>query len=199
MPAKPARKDPEAHLTPQQKDRVEAIRARRRSPEARAQEAQTRESIQRELRETGTVETDGDGTTMGATIAFLQFVMMLRKERERLGLSLNDMAERAKIDKAALSRLETGQLLNPTVNTLARYAHALGKSLAWGLSDPAVASDATLIANVAPEPNVLLAGLTAIKGTETGRTLRPRRIISRDHFEPDAPPKNERGKKAPPK
>ena len=59
--------------------------------------------------------------------------MALRRERERLGLSLADVAERAKIDKGALSRLENGQQLNPTVNTLARYAQALGKSLAWGL------------------------------------------------------------------
>jgi hypothetical protein len=31
--------------------------------------------------------------------------------------------------------LENGQQLNPTVNTLARYARALGKNLTWGLAE----------------------------------------------------------------
>ena len=42
----------------------------------------------------------------------------------------------AEIDKAALSRLENGQQLNPTVNTLARYAGALGSTLKFALGDP---------------------------------------------------------------
>jgi transcriptional regulator with XRE-family HTH domain len=46
-----------------------------------------------------------------------------------------DVAERTRIDKAALSRLENGQHVNPTVKTLARYARALGKSLTWGLAE----------------------------------------------------------------
>jgi transcriptional regulator with XRE-family HTH domain len=61
---------------------------------------------------------------MGDMVVFRRFIMSLCQERERLGLSLNDMAERSKIEKAALSRLENGQQLNPTVNTLARYVHA---------------------------------------------------------------------------
>jgi transcriptional regulator with XRE-family HTH domain len=70
---------------------------------------------------------------MGDAITFLRFIMSLRRERERLGLSLSDVAERAGIDKGALSRLENGQQLNPTVNTLTRYVRALGKSMAWML------------------------------------------------------------------
>ncbi len=70
---------------------------------------------------------------MGDLVSFRRFILSLRRERERLGLSLADVAERAGIDKGALSRLENGQQLNPTVNTLSRYAHALGKSLAWGM------------------------------------------------------------------
>ena len=135
MATQQTRKPRGAELTDEQKTRVEAIRARHRTPEARAEEAQVREVLEREYRETGTLKGTGDGTTMGDLVAFRRFIMSLRRERERLGLSLSDVAERAGIDKGALSRLENGQQLNPTVNTLARYAHALGKSLAWGMVD----------------------------------------------------------------
>jgi ribosome-binding protein aMBF1 (putative translation factor) len=130
-----ARKSRESDLTPEQKSRVEAIRARHRTPQARAQETRDREALEREHRETGTLKTTGDGTTMGDLVAFRRFVMSLRRERERLGLSLAEVAERAKIDKAALSRLENGQQLNPTINTLERYARALGKRLTCGLAE----------------------------------------------------------------
>jgi ribosome-binding protein aMBF1 (putative translation factor) len=132
-----ARKSQRSNLTPEQQARVEAIRAKHRTPEARAEEKRTRDALDREFRETGTIKTTGDGTTMGDLVAFRRFVMSLRRERERQGLSLADVAERAKIDKGALSRLENGQQLNPTVNTLARYTRALGKNLAFGMIDTA--------------------------------------------------------------
>jgi transcriptional regulator with XRE-family HTH domain len=40
-------------------------------------------------------------------------------------LSLEALALRSKIDKAALSRLEAGKQSNPTIATLLRYARAL--------------------------------------------------------------------------
>ena len=135
MATEQARKPRESELTPEQEVRVAAIRARNRTPEARADEARLRETLEREYRETGTLKTAGDGTTMGDLVAFRRFIMSLRRERERLGLSLAEVSQRAGIDKGALSRLENGQQLNPTVNTLARYARALGKALAWGLAD----------------------------------------------------------------
>ena len=46
-----------------------------------------------------------------------------------------DVAERSGIDKAALSRLENGVHDNPTVETLMRYATAIGKRLTWKLED----------------------------------------------------------------
>jgi ribosome-binding protein aMBF1 (putative translation factor) len=129
------RKSRESAFTPEQSARIEVIRAKRRTPEARAEEARVREVLEREYRETGTLRGDGDRTTMGDLVEFRRFIMMLRRERERLGLSLADVAQRAKIDKAALSRLENGQKLNPTVNTLERYVRALGKRLSWGIAD----------------------------------------------------------------
>jgi transcriptional regulator with XRE-family HTH domain len=49
----------------------------------------------------------------------------LRVERERLGLSLSDISERTGIDRATLSKLETGKVTNPTVGTLRVLAHVL--------------------------------------------------------------------------
>jgi ribosome-binding protein aMBF1 (putative translation factor) len=128
------RKPRESNLTPEQRARVEALRAKNRSPEHRADESRVRENLEREYREKGTLETTGDGMSMGSLVGIRRFVMLLRRERERLGLSLSDVAERAEIDKAALSRLENEQQLNPTVSTLARYAGALGMTVTFGLS-----------------------------------------------------------------
>jgi DNA-binding XRE family transcriptional regulator len=131
-----ATKSHESQLTPDQRARIEAAKAKRRTPEARAEEAKIREALNREYRETGTIEAAGDAIATEDMIAFSRFMFSLRRERERLGLSLADVAKLAGIDKAALSRLENGLQINPTVNTLARYVRALGKSLKWGVTDP---------------------------------------------------------------
>jgi transcriptional regulator with XRE-family HTH domain len=39
------------------------------------------------------------------------------------------------MDRSSLSKLETGQRANPTVETLARYAQAVGKRLVVSLRD----------------------------------------------------------------
>jgi transcriptional regulator with XRE-family HTH domain len=72
---------------------------------------------------------------LGEYLSIRQAVFALRKAREAAGLSLSDVAEKTGIDKAALSRIETGQHPNPTVSTLCRYAHALGKRWKWVLED----------------------------------------------------------------
>jgi DNA-binding XRE family transcriptional regulator len=79
----------------------------------------------------------------GVYLAFRRAILDLRTAREAAGLSLADVAERSGIDKAALSRLETGVTENPTLETLVRYAAAVGKQINWTLADlpgePAVA------------------------------------------------------------
>ena len=45
------------------------------------------------------------------------------------------LAERTGIDRAALSRLENGAQDNPTINTLQRYAFALGKQVLVQVAD----------------------------------------------------------------
>ena len=53
----------------------------------------------------------------------------LRKAREAQGLSLADVQKATGIDRAALCRIETGENGNPTVNTLLRYARAIGRKI----------------------------------------------------------------------
>jgi DNA-binding XRE family transcriptional regulator len=63
------------------------------------------------------------------------FLVELKQAREEAGLSLADVSQRCGIDKAALSRLENGQNSNPTLDTLWRYAAAVGKRLLLKTAD----------------------------------------------------------------
>ena len=54
--------------------------------------------------------------------------------RESQGLTLDAVAGRMGTDAPALSRLETGKVLNPTLATLHKWAEALGQKLDMDLS-----------------------------------------------------------------
>ena len=60
-----------------------------------------------------------------------------RRIREGKGLSLTDLSEQSGLTRAAISRLENGWNLNPTAETLFRYAEALGVDLRITADDPA--------------------------------------------------------------
>jgi DNA-binding XRE family transcriptional regulator len=62
---------------------------------------------------------------------------LLKKERQAQGLSLADMQDRTGMSRSAISRLENDDSANPTIETLTRYAEALGKQLAITLTDKA--------------------------------------------------------------
>jgi DNA-binding XRE family transcriptional regulator len=64
-------------------------------------------------------------------------MVRLRAVRERLGLSLTDLSERTGLTRAAISRLENGWNLNPTLETLFRYTEALGVGLKFAVDEPA--------------------------------------------------------------
>jgi ribosome-binding protein aMBF1 (putative translation factor) len=64
----------------------------------------------------------------------LNLVARFKAERESQGLTLAEVAERMGIDAPALSRLETGKMLNPTLATLHKWAEALGQKLSVDLS-----------------------------------------------------------------
>jgi ribosome-binding protein aMBF1 (putative translation factor) len=113
----------------------------RRSPEQMAREKAIRERFQKERPSLEDLVASGEYNEplpMGEYLSIRLAVSALRKAREAAGLSLADIAKRTGIDKSALSKIETGQHPNPTVSTLCRYAHALGKQWAWRLEDEPV-------------------------------------------------------------
>jgi DNA-binding XRE family transcriptional regulator len=59
----------------------------------------------------------------------------LKEARQAKGLSLAELTEITGMDRSALSKLETGQRPNPTLETLVRYAEAVGKHLHFSLED----------------------------------------------------------------
>jgi len=71
-----------------------------------------------------------------ATLDQLQeLLLQLKAAREARGLSLADLTALTGMDRSSLSKLETGQRANPTVETLVRYAEAVGKRLVVSLAD----------------------------------------------------------------
>lgn len=64
-----------------------------------------------------------------------ELVKQLKAAREEQGLSLSDLTRLTGMDRSALSKLETGQRLNPTIETLVRYAEAVGKRLVVSLAN----------------------------------------------------------------
>jgi DNA-binding XRE family transcriptional regulator len=66
--------------------------------------------------------------------AILSLVARFKAVRESQGLTLAEVAGRMEIDPPALSRLETGKMLNPTLATLHKWAEALGQKLDVDLS-----------------------------------------------------------------
>jgi DNA-binding XRE family transcriptional regulator len=73
---------------------------------------------------------------LGTYLAVQQLLAELRQVRQEQQLTLEQVAERAGMDKAALSRLETGKQPNPTVESLFRVATALGKTIGLRLESP---------------------------------------------------------------
>src|SRR3989442_11362698 len=71
----------------------------------------------------------------------------LKASREAAGLTLADVSARCGIDQPALSRLENGHTLNPTLDTLSRYAAPVRKPLVLATKDihdtPPAPSNAT--------------------------------------------------------
>jgi len=104
--------------TPEHQREIEAIRERFR---------RERPSL-RKLRESGDVS---EVVSQGEYVSLLAMLAALKKHREAKGLSLADVAERSGMDRSAVSRLENGVYLNPTLDTLYRYATAIGAEITF--------------------------------------------------------------------
>ena len=120
-------------LPPEQRAAAEAAitqsAARRATPEGQAEEEEVIRKVRQEF------------PPLSIDPELAKALSALRAERERQGLSLSDISERTGIDRATLSKLETGKVANPTVGTLRTLARALSKRLSWSLVDePAVTS-----------------------------------------------------------
>jgi hypothetical protein len=116
------------------------FRANQKSRAERAQEKALREEIQKdkpsleELIRAGECNPDAV-MTMGMYFDIQRALQALKKERERSGLRIGDVAERSGLDRAVISRLENGKQDNPTIATLMRYAAAIGKRFLWCYED----------------------------------------------------------------
>jgi transcriptional regulator with XRE-family HTH domain len=65
----------------------------------------------------------------------IHIAKQFKETRRVLEISLAELSQRTGIDPAALSRLENGKQTNPTLETLARVARALGRQLVCDLRE----------------------------------------------------------------
>src|ERR1700685_2066024 len=96
-----------------------------RTPEQKAEE----EAIRRQHAANPVRQRPASAINQQSFAAILSLVARLKVEREKQGLTLADVADKMGIDAPALSRLETGKMLNPTLATLHKWAEALGGKL----------------------------------------------------------------------
>src|SRR5262249_8249316 len=96
-----------------------------RTPEQRAEE----EAIRRQHAANPVRQRPAGAINRESFTAILNLMAKFKAIRESQGLTLAELAERMGIDAPALSRLETGKMLNPTLATLHKWAEALGQKL----------------------------------------------------------------------
>ena len=118
---------------------MSAKRVQRKSARTRDEQRQLEELRERFQRERPSLEellASGDAAEAVSQGEYLDLRMMLatlKRHRERQGLSLTDVAQRSGMDRAAISRLENGVYVNPTVDTLYRYAQAVGADISFSV------------------------------------------------------------------
>ena len=115
------------------------FRKRNQTPDQAAHEAAVREHFQRERPSLRQLLESGDGTEPMTQREYFELQVACRERlrplREAAGLSLSDMATRTGMDRAAIQKLESGVHANPTISTINRYLHALGKRLVVSIVD----------------------------------------------------------------
>jgi DNA-binding Xre family transcriptional regulator len=101
------------------------VRTQRLTPEQAAKYKTVREQVEQELPDL----IARHHARLAIFDQLQELLAQLKAAREEKGLSLADLTERTGMDRSALSKLETGQRSNPTLETLGRYAEAVGKRL----------------------------------------------------------------------
>lgn len=111
-----------------------ADRARHKAIRAEFEDCPTQEDLEASGGYDGPIKS-------GAYFAVKVVIHELKKARLAAGLTLAAVSKITGMDQATLSRLETGRQPNPTVDTLWRYASAVGRPLVLTHADaPATAS-----------------------------------------------------------
>jgi DNA-binding XRE family transcriptional regulator len=107
------------------------VRKRRLTPEEAAKYRAIRKQVAGELSDL----VARHHQRMAALDQLQELIRQLKAAREAKGLSLSDLTELTGMDRSAISKLERGQRPNPTVDTLVRYAEAVGKRLLVTLTE----------------------------------------------------------------
>ncbi len=107
-----------------------------RSPDERRRLQELRERFQTQRPTPEDLLATGDAeefVSLGEYLDLRAAVLLLKTCREQRGLSLADVAQRSGMDRAAISRLENGIQVNPTVDTLYRYASAVEAEIGFSV------------------------------------------------------------------
>lgn len=106
-----------------------------RTPEQKAKDREIREKFRHWHPSPEELIASGEGGQFdirGEFRGLRDFLTVLKRVREAKQLTLADVSARCGIDQPALSRLENGHCPNPTMDTLWRYAAAVGQRLVLG-------------------------------------------------------------------
>jgi helix-turn-helix protein len=108
------------------------------TPEQRAQHKAVRDAFRDWHPDPEELIASGAAARLGLNVIHSpaqELLGQLKASREAAGLTLAEVSPRCGIDQPALSRLENGRTRNPTVDTLWRYAAAVGKRLVLTAED----------------------------------------------------------------
>jgi DNA-binding XRE family transcriptional regulator len=98
-------------------------------PQRTAEQRAEEEVIRRQHAANPIRERPANSINRQSFAAIVSLLARFKTLRESQGLTLAEVAEQMGIDAPALSRLETGKMLNPTLSTLYKWAEALGQKL----------------------------------------------------------------------
>ena len=132
------------NLTKRQTDAIRQAKAEGKRSVVIESTSQQKEAYRKTLAE---VEAEREEITRRALAALIeqreievymaQIAQLLSAARQEKGLSIQQLSDLTGISRPALSRIESGDNKNPTLNTLLRIAKALGKEIVVSLRDAA--------------------------------------------------------------